>query len=108
MISGDGSQCFYCLAPECEKICRGTQRLGAAYYIDQTIEQPRGPFLERCRLGFIHALCLDNVISLNNQIQHLRNHLRWMLPITIHCNDRLAGRSIHPGSKCSLMTKVSA
>ena len=82
--------------------------MGSANDIQQPVEASGGPFFDRPPLHGIHALGLDDVITLFDQIEHLRDQFGWMLTIAIHRYYDIPSRGVQPGRQRSLVAKVTA
>ena len=82
--------------------------MGTTDEIQQPVENSGCPFFEHTALSGVHALGLDYVITLFDQVKHLRDQLWWMLAIAIHRYDHIPTRRVQPGRQRSLVAKVTA
>ena len=92
-----GFQGIHSLTAEATKIRRAGDDLRAADAVQEAVKSRGGELLEGRGREILSPLRLDNIIALAVQLDHLNDHLRRVLTISIHRDDKVALGGLQPG-----------
>ncbi len=108
VVFAHGTHGFHHRAGQQAEVGRAGGDVCVADAIEQPVELGRGPAFEGGNALFFDALGQDHVVAGTSQVEHLAQHFRGVLPVTVHGDHVIGVSLVQASGQGGLVAEITA